>query len=199
MKFLEKDLEQIVFDTDPVLISSRGLDHFCGKWQQEFRQLNLGDYGIADIVTFNFETEEKNLLVQVYELKQETVNTGTLLQALGYCKGVNEIIKASKYLEPEWTIEFEIILIGSKIDNKSSFCYLPDFLTNVFLYTYRYDYDGIYFSMQNGYRVTNGKIPGNTQEDLDIMIFSYIISAEEREKRKKLKDAILAENEGEEF
>ena len=47
MKFLEKDLEDIIFEAPREELAKRGL-HIEGKM---YRQLRIGNYGIADLVT----------------------------------------------------------------------------------------------------------------------------------------------------
>lgn len=81
MKFLEKDLEDIIFNADNESLQSRGLEIRGFKK----RQLNIGNYGIADIVTFersNYIDEEyaeyvggenkthSRPIITVYELKK---------------------------------------------------------------------------------------------------------------------------------
>jgi len=48
MKFLEKDLEEIIFNADMKDLPEKGL-HFTGVIK---RQLRIGNYGVADLVTF---------------------------------------------------------------------------------------------------------------------------------------------------
>ena len=48
MKFLEKDLEQIIFESGRDSLRERGLS-ISGKL---LRQLRIGNYGIADLVEF---------------------------------------------------------------------------------------------------------------------------------------------------
>ena len=46
MKFLEKDLEEIIFETSNKELNERGLFVYGKK----YRQLRIGNYGVADLV-----------------------------------------------------------------------------------------------------------------------------------------------------
>jgi hypothetical protein len=78
MKFLEKDLEQIIWDADKEILSERGLN-LDGKLK---RQLKIGNYGIADLIHFKrpvsyYDKQEnkrfnvENGLIEIIELKNE--------------------------------------------------------------------------------------------------------------------------------
>jgi hypothetical protein len=105
MNILEKELEDIVYET---FVSNRTALLNRGLYLQEgiaLRQLNLGSYGIADIVIMKMHKGRsiqkdgshfisRSILCTVVELKKETINVATLLQALGYCKGIVIMIKS---------------------------------------------------------------------------------------------------------
>ena len=82
MKFLEKNLEDIIFETDNEKLQERGLD-IRGK---KFRQLRLSHYGIADIVTVS--RIGQSLQIDIFELKKDVITVDTLLQALRYIEGI---------------------------------------------------------------------------------------------------------------
>ncbi len=133
MDFLEKDLEDLIWDSyhkNYEIINNRGLP----MQGTAFRQLNLGSYGIADIVTILMETHRHKgmyphriLDITVYELKKDQINIETLLQALGYCKGIERHIE-DVYDSIFSEVRFEIILVGKTVEINSNFCYLPDFI-----------------------------------------------------------------------
>lgn len=148
MKFLERDLEEIIYTSDRKALSERGLT-VRGKL---FRQLRIGNYGVADLVSV--ERDPCCLFITVYELKKEKIGISAFLQALGYVKGIESYIKRRK---PKLLIEFNIVLVGSNLDTSSTYCYLPElvppsyigqFVTN---YTYSYDVDGIRFKEERNY------------------------------------------------
>lgn len=163
MKFLEKDLEEILFNSDRKELSERGLP-IHGKM---YRQLRIGNYGIADLVTFTKETHiyegefrSHSIYVTIYELKKDKVGISTFLQAVGYLKGIDRYIRARNFKNISGVV-YDIVLIGSSVDTSSTFSYLQDYLLNeecsYFLgnYTYSYDVDGIRFSRQHGYSLVN--------------------------------------------
>lgn len=151
MKFLEKDLEEIIFNADRNELVRRGLI-ISGKI---FRQLRIGNYGIADLVTVKrvtpWDTDEPILIIRVYELKKEKISMSAFLQVIGYVKGIESYIKQRGF---SFDVRYEIIVIGKQVDNNSSVCYLPDIFPTVRFYKYKYDVDGLRFYKINNYRLT---------------------------------------------
>tara|TARA_R110000868_G_scaffold120090_2_gene318888 strand:- start:751 stop:1260 length:510 start_codon:yes stop_codon:yes gene_type:complete len=162
MNFLEKDLENIVFETDNNLLQKRGL-YLSGK---KMRQVNIGNYGICDVVCIErdmrMETEQYDfekyhtykyprLLINMIELKKDEISANSLLQAVRYCRGIESYICGRN---PELELKFSITLIG-KVLVRGDFCYLPDVFGDINLYTYKYSYDGISFNRESGYTLIN--------------------------------------------
>lgn len=165
MDFLEKDLEEIIFNTDSQTLYNRGLYVF-GKRK---RQLKIGQYGIADMITLkrpclhpylNFPVKG---VVTVYEFKKDTINVSAFLQAVRYLKGIQ------RYLEKRnknHLYDYEICLVGKSIDLNSSFSYLTDIVSSnigetpmhfdsrfsLSVYTYSYDIDGLMFTQEYNYK-----------------------------------------------
>ena len=90
MNFLEKDLEQIIYEADKELLAEKGL-RVNGKL---LRQVRIGNYGIADLVSIRrpyqdtfFGYQEKGLIT-IYELKKENISVSAFLQAIGYARGI---------------------------------------------------------------------------------------------------------------
>lgn len=157
MKFLEKSLEDIIFESDNKSLESRGLD-ISGK---KYRQVKIGNYGVADLITFerpsymikkedgggwHYETT-----INIYELKQHKVNMHTVLQAIRYSVGLCEYLKMRGFVN----YELYHTVIGREVDTQSDFIYLPDFMPNLRVLTYDYKLDGIYFKEHSGYKLTN--------------------------------------------
>jgi hypothetical protein len=169
MTFLEKDLEQIIYDADKELLAEKGLSIY-GKL---FRQLRIGNYGIADLVEFrkpeynyNRKFHYKGEII-VYELKQNKIGISAFLQALGYIKGIKDYLKI-KGSDDEYN--YRIVLIGKEIDLSSNFIYLNQFISNENLgnsldsfsefnlnnYIYSYSINGIEFnSISDNYSLTD--------------------------------------------
>jgi hypothetical protein len=171
MKFLEKDLEGIINQTSSEKLKQRGLD-FNGK---RYRQLRIGNYGIADLVTVekfyggqwdgnrpvlvngikesicdNIKSNE--LIITIYELKKDKIGISAYLQALKYVKGIQRYLDARKFSKD---VQFRIVLIGSKLDTSGSFCFLPEFNGDIDFYTYSYGIDGLEFQRSNGYKLSD--------------------------------------------
>lgn len=167
MNFLEKNLEQIIYEADRKQLSERGLDDF-GIFK---RQLRIGNYGIADLVSIRrpyldlYDSQIYKGVITVYELKKEDLSNDAFFQALGYLKGIKRYLdKRNK----EHLYDFQIRLIGKSVNTSGSFCFLPDFLdgsncqvigfdttTSLEIYTYDYNFNGISFTNHYGYKITN--------------------------------------------
>lgn len=171
MDFLEKDLEQVIYEATDDQLSELGL------FGRRFRQLRIGNYGIADLVfverdyTLSFYPENKDVKINNYglkitvcELKKDKIGISAFLQAVGYCKGI------ARYLEKRQfrNFYFEILLMGRDLDTSGSFPYITDLFHNhsdeckfsngvnsVHFYTYKYGFNGIKFSLENGYKIIN--------------------------------------------
>lgn len=161
MRFLEQDLEEIIFKTDNIKLNERGLDISGTK----IRQLRIGNYGTADIITYEkIKTPFDNYLdITIWELKKDIINTETLLQAIRYCKGVKRYLETYRCFH---NFNLKIKLVGKTIDKNSDFIYLTDFfntddlnsdkgIKEVSFYTYEYDFDGISFNQESEYKLTD--------------------------------------------
>lgn len=154
MKFLEKDLEEIIFYSDQVELHQRGL-YINGLIK---RQLRIGNYGIADLVTFEKKYYRgflgemlSELIITVYELKKDAISVSAVLQAIEYAKGI------SRYLELRGVIfkfKIDIVVIGSKLPPSGALPFLPDVFEGVELYTYEYKIDGLFFNITKDYILT---------------------------------------------
>jgi len=162
MDFLEKDLEDIVFNSSCDALQERGL-YVPDK--KRYRQLKIGNYGIADLVTFQrpyFETDlpmenhHSRPIITVYEFKKDEINYGTFDQALKYACGIkrywehrfkknNHVFIDSDmcyFVDPE----IKIKLIGRKVVSTGFVTFIEHIFPNVEIHTYDYTFDGIYFN-----------------------------------------------------
>jgi len=175
MNFLEKDLEQIIYEADKELLAEKGL-RVNGKL---LRQVRIGNYGIADLVSIerpyyhtHFEFHCKGTIT-IYELKKENISVSAFIQAVGYAKGIMRWMeqhpKNLEIISPE-NYNIDIVLIGKNIDKKSEFVYLADLLNTaksienelldsfslgLEMFTYDYDFDGINFTKIENYKLMN--------------------------------------------
>ncbi len=177
MKFLEKDLEEIIWDAyknDKLsLINNRGL--FINGLIK--RQLRIGNYGIADLVSFefgysspiydgqefykyrDFPTEyikqfRPSIRITIYELKKDKIGISAFLQSVRYTTGIKQFIE-NKYPNSDFYFIVNIVLIGSELDTSGSLCFIPDVFPNISFYTYKYDLDGIVFNSEEDYKLIN--------------------------------------------
>lgn len=164
MEFLEKDLEQIIWESDKEKLSVRGLE-ITGVLK---RQLRIGNFGIADLVEFNRDYIDGEystipyLDITVYELKKDQIGISAFLQAVGYCKGIKTYLNVHK---PTMKFKFNIVLIGKTIDTSGSFIYLEDLIYDagtyptrnikgISYYNYKYGVEGLEFESAGGYNLT---------------------------------------------
>jgi hypothetical protein len=160
MKFLEKDLEQIIWESSNEKLQEKGL-LIMGK---KLRQLKIGNYGIADLVTIERIQHDflkgSYLYITVFELKKEKAGISAFLQALRYCKGISSYLNKKK---PSLRYKLNIVLCSKEIDTTSDYIFLTDLiesesfgvLNSVKNYSFNYSIDGIEFKMQYNYGLTN--------------------------------------------
>jgi len=163
MNFLERDLEEIIENADREALSERGL-YVHGKM---YRQLRIGNYGVADLVTFNRVVKDPvypsdiitPACITVYELKKDKVGISAFLQAVGYLKGIKRYLDFRGFDYED--IQFRIVLIGSSIDTESTFSYLSDllpineyFYSFLSVYKYSIELEGLTFEEQSSYKLT---------------------------------------------
>jgi hypothetical protein len=159
MKFLEKDLENIIWESDNKKLQEKGL-WIYGK---KLRQLKIGNYGIADLVTYQKMLGENNSRyfdITVYELKKEKAGISAFLQALRYCKGISSYLDEKR---PNISYKLNIVLCAKEIDIISDYIFLTDLLENesyntlnsVMNFSFNYNIDGINFKIESGYDLIN--------------------------------------------
>lgn len=174
-KFLEKTLEDIIWNSNPKLLSERGLSIPPFKK----RQLKIGGYGVADIVSIQrihqfvhhegkeYVHPDSYFEITVYELKKDLIDVNSFLQAVRYCKGISKYIERrneGKKYKHRIFYNMKIVLVGSQID-KGPFIFLPDLIEtyeqgigkigSLEFYTYDYDLDGIIFNEHKQYSYLN--------------------------------------------
>ena len=156
MKFLEKDLEEIIYKATHAELYERGLFTLVNPTVK--RQLKIGNYGVADLVYFkrrsHFEgflsEPSPNLLVDVFELKKDKIGISAFLQAVGYARGIKS------YLDHKGIdCEVNITLIGREIDTSGVFPLIPSVFDNIRFCTYDYGIDGIKFRCDGEYWLSN--------------------------------------------
>ena len=170
MDFKEMTLEDIIWDNSQSpegreLLEERGL-LIKGNL---FRQLDLGSYGRADLISFSYEDNFPRIVVTIYELKKGKIGIDALLQAYRYLTALKR-----HGIENEWVVFYKIVLIGDSIDTKSGFTLLYNELENVTIYTYSYSITGIVFIKQDkGWYNTDERLNDYTRETIESEILAY--------------------------
>lgn len=159
MKFLEKELEQIIWESDKAQLENRGLSLYGTL----YRQKPIGNYGIADIIQVEkaYSKNKPYLIIDVLELKQEKIGISAFLQAVRYAKGIQSYLEGRKVKNYILNIK----LIGKELDMSGSICFLPDLidvnkkilnfgkLNSVKFITYEYRLNGLMFKEEKGYKL----------------------------------------------
>lgn len=142
MKFLEKNLESIIFETDNSILQSKGLDIKGVK----SRQKKIGNYGRIDLVSC--QEVDNSFLFTIYELKKDKITDSSILQCLRYKKGFISYLESINFW---FNFSIKLVIIGQNVDLKSelllSIDLIRDFNGNrlIDVYTYKYESDGILF------------------------------------------------------
>lgn len=154
MNFLEKDLEDIIYENANTesgkdFLANRGLE----LRGHTFRQVNLGEYGIADLINISTDgCKAKNsriLIINIIELKNGVIDGKTLAQAMRYYKAIYDLkAYAETYAKNNKTSWFNICihitLIGKSVTDEIRWI-LPIIFGYVDVYTYSYKINGLQF------------------------------------------------------
>lgn len=148
----ENALEQMVYENCRAVLHDRGLYIPKGK---KISQVKIGNYGICDMLIYkrpHYFAEEMGFSeheVTIVELKKDEININTVLQVLRYAKGIE------RYFERKGlAVSIKFLLIGKRIEEQSSFCYLKDY-SPFEIYLYDYAIDGLNFRPSADYYLSN--------------------------------------------
>jgi len=146
MEISEKELEDMICLENRSFLEERGLDF---PHEKLIRQLNLGVYGISDLIGISYERESEDVVtsisIYVYELKKDHINQATLTQVSRYISGLKRYFSDLSIFE-NIEVKFMPVLIGSGVDLTGNFVYMLELVENIEVYTYSLKIDGIYFS-----------------------------------------------------
>lgn len=133
----ESKLEDIIFNhLSSKKINKNIQEHF--KAEDAFivkRQLNLGMYGIPDIIVFNSPDVSGILSIKIIELKKGVIDKNTIMQALKYKIGFEKYFKDSDM----YRLDISIHLIGNRISNDKTFKILASEIGEIYIKTYDMD------------------------------------------------------------
>jgi hypothetical protein len=160
MNFLEKDLEDIIYE-NLYDMESRGLTIDS---KLLLRQVNLGDYGYADLVGIHYNPKIfKTFYIEIFELKKEVIDCTALMQVCRYATAIKQM--AHELYGDKINIKVRKILIGSDIQTKGDFVFLLNSLSDTTVYTYEYKFDGIWFNeLAKTWRKTDSKVNNKSNE-----------------------------------
>lgn len=120
------------------------------------RQLDIGNYGIADIVIFKDPEPDGLIDVEIYELKKDVIDKSSLIQILKYKVGIK------KYAELyDLKIgEISLNLIGGRISQENLFEFVPQAINDLEIYTYDICPDnGLTFKSEDSWKFKELKKP----------------------------------------
>jgi len=153
MDFLERDLEDILFNSSKEEVIKRGL--YCFNYNLIFRQVRIGGYGVIDLLTVSYHRKSKGIIINIYELKNKKLSSETFWQLLRYIKAIKHVLSAVD--KSNHYLNISGIMIGREIDLSNDFCYLPTLQSEIEIFTYEYNLDGMKFNpvrdtyFHNGY------------------------------------------------
>lgn len=175
---LERELEDVIFDglsslEGRIELLKRGLN-FSDHRYKYYRQVNLGKYGIADIVGVSFDPVGRVLDVLVIELKKDDVNIKTLTQAVRYSAGIKNYVDNISFTI---SVRPRIVLIGSNIDTSDEFCFYSVAFRDISLYEYSIDlFGGLRFTEKDAFSYRENNYDG-FNKDVISDVYSDILKS----------------------
>lgn len=106
------------------------------------RQLQIGGYGIADIVVFNIDPVGGGCSVTIMELKKGVIDTSAVVQAMRYKAGLKHFFEGIKKV---YVLDISVVLIGGGIHENDGTIYLPSSIEDLSIVTYDITGAGIEF------------------------------------------------------
>lgn len=148
--FLEKDLEDIIFENKNI-IHERGFTLNYENLERQYVTRN----GIIDL--YNFEIKENIAYLTIIELKKDNIDFKAYGQIMNYFFSEMITLK-SKNLKD---IKINLVLVGKTYDEEVLLACSTSEIIDI--YTYKYDYDGISFLKQTtGFSEFKNKIINNS-------------------------------------
>lgn len=154
MKFLEKDLEDLIYDNQTI-IETKGLkvNWWYSANRKMLRQVRIGGYGVADLINIEYYRiandptkkgyANRMILVTVIECKLNKIDLNAYAQAKRYVTGIREAMKKHDLRKTE--IRYRIMLIGSQICTDGDFVFVHNNDKDCEAYTYSYGIHGLKF------------------------------------------------------
>lgn len=150
MRFLEKNLETIIWE-HPSQCYDLGLepawafalDSQCLRW----RQLHLGVFGVADLVSVCYNPNGTDLTLTVLECKRNVIGVAAYVQAKRYMTALDTALEevALSVRRNGGHVNKQIVLVGATADTTGDFNQLLLQDSDCHAYTYQYGPSGIEF------------------------------------------------------
>ena len=148
------------------------------------RQVQLGDYGRADLIEVYKSDNDDLIYVDIFELKKDRVDSTTLSQAIRYKSALTILLRQHF---PDHRVVFGYVLIGateagflSQINGGAD----EDHIIPISVYTYTYGVDGIEFTSHVYAGVSNWN-PGNPSEVIGSVKRLFVKQTQEAEVKVK--------------
>ena len=169
-------------ELERILMSYHENSGFCFVTNEEvghlYQQVNIGPYGIIDMLGVTIETEPYMVSVNIiiYELKLNSIKAKDVVQISRYYKGVSEYLwnaysigrevinselcartfnrKCGKRCRVE--VNLKGILVGKQYDMTSDVCFLVDSIPWLSCYHYSLGAEGIDFELDENWRSGKG-------------------------------------------
>lgn len=185
MNFKEQTLEDIIWDNSQTeegrkLLKNRGLV-ILGNI---YRQVDLGSYGRADLITVFYNPSVNETTITVYELKKGSITKDAFMQACRYITGIKRHGFDEDYFDT--TFIYRICLIGDYFDSKNDFCYLYNESFFADAYVYDYAIDGISFKLiERNWSRVDEKLNEESVEPIGVILDSEIANSKEDDTTKQ--------------
>lgn len=174
IKISEKHLEDLLYEAIQTEggcneLYERGLPIFYDDNCIYYRQLNLNEYGIPDIVRLSFCPYK--IIIEIIELKVTDFDVAHLLQLGRYLSAAHHIISKAKIKQQRFDIRGMLIVAG--FDSRNDYTWLDKTLNNsISIYSTDYHINGMHFKK----RLPQDWIMSNAKTNLpDLIDMEYAI------------------------
>lgn len=160
MKFLESDLEDIIFNASQteegrMTLMNRGLNINSPLK----RQVNLGSYGIADLI--DVIPDNTGISYNVIELKKVKLCAKDIMQTCRYMTGIKRYLRENTPSFADF-VNVNGMLIGPGLKTTDDLGFLINELYGLRVLTYDYDLEkGLNFTHNYGFHNHNEAFPSN--------------------------------------
>jgi hypothetical protein len=154
----EKKLEEMIYnqligETDIEELPFGGIAY---EYSAIHRQLDLGHFGIADIVAFSKYVFDQRYTIDVFELKKGKLNWDSLAQVIKYANGLRIYVGKYCAIKP---YRINMYLIGGSVLSDNSFEFITKNFPNINIITYELSENGVSYTDNTQWWCKDLKIP----------------------------------------